>query len=186
MDRVRALLRTRNDYVVPVVTSDDPPIEVTNAERAKVRTLTPRERDAEIARLERMTALREGRVVESDKEWWERAKEQRDRSGSYQALDKALTSLTANDRWFLDNFYSGLVKRSPAAVERESLIVRQLASLMPDRIELPHGLYYQHSQKLVRVVRSLASSGNKISQIAHMIGVSRRKVRSMLRQTKGT
>lgn len=183
MDRVRALLRTRNDYVVPPVTSDDPPIEVTNAEGGKVRTLTPRERDAEIARLERMSALREGLVVESDKEWWERAKEQRDKSGSYQSLESALNSLMVGDRHFIESYYSnpGLYKETPYLRLNEARIVRDLARKMPARIELPHGLYYQHSQKLVAVVKSLSSRGMKARDIGRHLGLGKNFIKRLLK-----
>lgn len=150
-----------------------------------MRTLTPRERDAEIARIVRINALREGRIEESDQEWWERAKEQRDRSGSYQALEKALQSLTANDVHFLDLFYEGWIRHTPFARQREEMLVKRIAAVMPERIELPHGLYYQHSQKLVAVVKSLSSAGRKISEIGKELGISRRRIRGMLR-TKST
>ena len=144
--------------------------------------MTARERDLEIQRLERMAAHREGRTAPSDEEWGEGAKNRRDREGSYVELEKILSEMDWEDVYFLDYIETGFVRDNKASRAREERLIAEIANKMPRIIELPHGLHAQDMARVEPLARHLSSKGNKVTEVAHMLGVSRRKVRSMLRK----
>lgn len=147
----------------------------------KTRYMTPHEIDSAIEHLERDAATREDReddeVQAEDELWWERARNIRDRSGSYVDLERVLEKLPQHAVQFLELFYGGLMKITPGATSREGFIVRWIEELMPRKIIVPQWAYERERDKLALYVKSL--EGWKVSDIAKEVGISQRRVKQL-------
>jgi hypothetical protein len=145
------------------------------------RYMTPQELDAAIEHLERDAAEREGREDEElaakDELWWERARNQRDRSGSYNDLERVLEQLYSGDVQFLELYQAGLVRRTPAAERREHRLLLDIEQRMPRRIMVPQWAYDRERDKLALYIRTL--SDWKVSDIAREVGISQRRVKQL-------
>lgn len=149
---------------------------VTSSDARKPEPMSAERREAEIQRLQSSLTLAAGNVDPEEKYAWERARESRDRNGSYVELERALESLTPLDRDFIAWVYdSGLnVEVSRASQIREAKIVGLLSERMPSRIRLPRHLHEELMDDKRRRVKEMRRCGLTLPEISDRVLLSER------------
>ena len=162
--------------------------------RAGLRVMERWEVDRELARLRADARARAGVHLKTDAYGWERAREKRDRSGSFRELDHALNTLSVHSpmlRALLDNVFRGVYgevregvpPRIPAGAGRaywQALLF--LEARMPSRIRVPQHLVdtergRARNESIVDTYRRT----NSISKTAFVCGKRKARVKQVLR-----
>lgn len=174
--------------------------EVTTDETSIVRSMTPYELDAALARVERLLAEREGRY---DDEPWVRKKERMRRHGDYGALERALLVLRHRHPLQYIHVWNALVLGwqlpNPDAERHVKDGVARLANDLPDPIRVPkwllpedlalkrslaHGRTPLHQLKRRErdaQIRQLHSEGRSTTWLAREYQLSRRMIQMIIR-----
>jgi hypothetical protein len=148
-----------------------------------LRSMTQHELDVSIARIDALFAEREG-VIDHERFGWERARQQRDRSGSYRKLERLLEQLRDVDERFVRvlSLVHDHGVRDPDGAEEAA--VRWLAERMPRAIGVPDWVLEEEDAEVEREVLSHHGKGLRPSDIAELVGVSRHRVDRILSRAK--
>lgn len=143
--------------------------------------MSPERVEAELQRISLSLRLSAGGVDPDEAYGWERARERRDRQGSYRELERALERLREQDQlgWeYLLWCYNPAVEATPGP--REEALIALLASWLPERIKLPGHLARELSRRKHELIRALAKDELDEQDIADAALVSVSTVRKVL------
>lgn len=147
-----------------------------------ISSMDPWQLQRELERLAREEASRDGDFTE-ERYGWEEARERRDKTASYGELERALEKL--RDRhpgaWeFITTVYDPAGVTSTSSRETEREVVRWIALEMRGAVRVPRWAYEAELEEIAGDVRRLQAEGYDEREIATELGLSRRRVRSLL------
>jgi hypothetical protein len=150
---------------------------------ADVRRLT-----ASIERIDRLLALKQGHI-DAERFGWERALHAQLRAGSYRELERALHLLREGFPHLHAVLVAATANALPRAVSvaqqaRQELAVAFLAHTMRGPIRVPSWLMYERSVSKLPTIEALHAEGRTAPQIAKRLGMSKSKVKSLLKRRK--
>jgi len=156
---------------------------VTVEPKPRVSPMSPARLDAALAAVTRNLLAYDGLIDPYEAEGWEREVEARNRSGSYQALERALDRMQLEiplGRSFITwVYFSGLAPRLNAAGRHlDDLLVDWLAARMPGKIWIPKPYFDAQQAERAQRVRELLAAGWEEDAICAEVGVSRKLVRA--------
>lgn len=142
---------------------------------------TPQVIDAEIQRLAAYRNREAGGNDPNEAYGWERARESRDRQGSYRELERAMEWLYPLDRdWIAWVHNSGLdVHLSIGAQKREERIIGLISERMPSKIMLPRHLHADLMERKRRRAVALLKDGLDASSVAVAVLLPERIVQAL-------
>lgn len=155
---------------------------VSTAETRKPEPMSPQRLENEIARLETSLRLSAGEIDPTEKEAWERARENRDKDASYAELERVLgvmqIELPLARSAVTSAYLSGLGCGLPRHLDEA--MIAWISARMRGPVRIPKRLYAAQQEALREECRKLLKAGTSEDSVMKELGVGRRLIRDEL------